>query len=91
MTKETKQRPIETLRDGNIKAAIWKNESDNGTFYAITFSRTYKDGDDYKDTESFSGSQLLRLARLAGKAYDRTNKLRAADRAAAETDEGEGA
>ena len=76
MAKKTKTRPVETLRDGALKAAIWKNEGDNGAFFNVTFARTYKDGDgDLQDTDSFSGSQLLRLARLADKAYERTGKL----------------
>ena len=87
MTKETKTRPVETLRDGAIKAAIWKNESENGDFFAVTFSRTYKDASgELQDTASFSGTQLLRLARLADKAYDRTGKLTKTARA---TDENE--
>lgn len=31
--KQNKTRPVETLRDDAIKAAIWKNESENGDFY----------------------------------------------------------
>jgi hypothetical protein len=70
MTKSTKQRPVKTLRDGAIKAAIWRNESENGTFFAVTFARTYKDGEGkLQDTDSFSGTQLLQLARLAENAY----------------------
>lgn len=92
MSKSTKQRPAETLRDGAIKAAIWKNESEKGDFFAVTFSRTYKDSDgNLQDTESFSGTQLLLLARLADQAYNRTSKLTKAARAAANTDEEEGA
>ncbi len=53
----------------------------------MTFARTYTDGDGgIRDTDSFSGSQLLRLARLADKAYDRTRKL---TKAARETDDNE--
>ena len=91
MTKTTKTRPVETLRDGAIKAAIWKNESEKGVFFAVTFARTYTDGDgNLQDTDSFSGSQLLRLARVAEKAYDRTGKLARAARIESETeDEGE--
>ena len=76
-SKQTaKQRPVETIRDGAIKAAIWRNESENGVFHGVTFSRTYKNGEgDLQDTNSYSGTQLLRLARLAGKAYDRAAKL----------------
>ena len=90
MSKQTKQRPVETLRDGAIKAAIWKNESENGAFFAVTFARTYKNGGgELKDTDSFSGTQLLRLARLADKAYGRAAKLTKAARAADDTDEDE--
>lgn len=90
MSKQTKQRPVETLRDGALKAAIWRNESENGAFFAVTFSRTYKDAaGELKDTDSFSGSQLLRLARLADKAYDRTSKLVRAERVMDGNDEEE--
>jgi len=41
MTNSTKQPPVKTLRDGTIKAAIWRNESENGPFFAVTFARTY--------------------------------------------------
>ena len=81
MSKTTKTRPVETLRDGAIKAAIWKNESENGVFHAVTFARTFTDDKgEIRDSESFSGSQLLRLARLADKAYERTSKLTKAAR-----------
>jgi hypothetical protein len=91
MSDNTKNRPVETLRDGAIKAAIWKNESENGAFFNVTFARTYRDAEgNPHDTDSFSGSQLLRLARLADKAYDRTAKLTKAARVAGDgEDEGE--
>ena len=93
MSEKTKTRPVETLRDGAMKAAIWRNESENGPFFAVTFARTYKDGEGaLHDTDSFSGAQLLRLARLADKAYARTAKLTKAARVADDTeDEEEGA
>jgi hypothetical protein len=90
MSKETKTRPVETLRDGEIKAAIWKNESENGAFHSVTFARTFTDNKgEYQDADSFSGSQLLRLARLAEKAYDRTRKLTKAAREAGDNEEQE--
>ncbi len=83
MSNETKTRPVETLRDGAIKAAIWRNESENGPFFNVTFARTFKAGDgELRDTESFSGTQLLRLSHLASKAYDRAAKLTKAARVA---------
>lgn len=74
-------RPVTTLRDsGGLKATIWKNDSKNGTFYSVEFSRTYKQGDVYKDSHSFSGTELLQLARLAHIAYDEIAELRQQDR-----------
>lgn len=79
MTNQAKQRPIETLRDGQLKAAIWKNEGENGVFYNVTFARTYKAADgSLHDADGFSGSQLLRLARLADQAYGQIAELRKA-------------
>ncbi len=73
--------PVDVIRDQNLKAAIWRNESEKGPFYATTFSRTYKDQDgQYRDTNSFVAGDLLRLSELARKTYDRTTELRREDR-----------
>lgn len=73
----SKQRPIETIRDGKLSASIWQNNSENGLFYSVTFERVYT-GDDEKphSANSFSGSDLLRISHLAAKAYDRCQALR---------------
>jgi hypothetical protein len=73
--------PIDTLRDGRLKATIWKNFGDNGNFYTVTLSRSYQDeADNWQDSDSFSGSELLRIAHLASRAYDRVSELRSIDR-----------
>lgn len=79
-TVKSNNKPADTIRDGSLKATIWKNFSENGTFYSVEFSRTYKQGETFKDSHSFSGSEPLQLARLANKAYDRIAELRSADR-----------
>lgn len=81
-----KQKPIDTIRDGALKATIWKNPTEKGHFYSVDFSRTYKDGDNFKDSHSFSGSEPLQLARLAHKAYGRIAELRSQDKAAESQD-----
>ena len=60
-----KQRPAHEVRLGRIKAAIWANESDNGTWYNVTLSRSYKDGDEWKSAASFGRDELLTLAKVA--------------------------
>ena len=75
-------KPIDTLRDGSLKATIWSNFGEKGTFYTVNLTRTYKDdADKYHDSDSFSGSELLRIAHLATRAYDRVSELRQADKA----------
>ena len=88
MTTE-KTKPADTLRDGSLQASIWKNTSENGTFYSTTITRSYQTDDGYKNTNSYSGTELLKLSRLALKAYDRELELKAVDRAAAKAKEAE--
>ena len=82
MTSSNK--PIRKLTDANITASIWRNERDNGgPFYTVTFSRFYKDeAGNYRDTTSFSGVDLLRLAQLAQNAYAVIDNLRLKDQLA---------
>jgi len=69
--------PADVLRDGNIKATIWKNERENGPSYNTTFARTWQDEQGaYRDSHSFSGTELLRVSELARGAYARMNELR---------------
>jgi len=77
--------PKDTLRDGLLRATIWKNEGEKGAFFSVNLSRSYQDdAGNYHDSDSFSGSELLRIAHLATRAYDRISELRQADRDAAD-------
>ena len=64
-----KQKPIHEVRLGFIKAAVWKNETEKGVRYNVTFSRIYKDGDDWKSTDSFGRDDLLLLAKVADQVH----------------------
>lgn len=73
-----KQKPVNTLRDGACKATIWANSSEKGVIHSVSLARTFKGADDQlHDSNSFSGSELLRIARLAEQAYDDIVGLRA--------------
>ena len=60
-----KKRPFQTIRRGYVEAAIWKNDTDKGSMFNVTFSRTYKDGKDLKSSSSFGIGDLYRVARIA--------------------------
>lgn len=73
-------RPADVIRDGNLKASIWRNEGENGLTYTTVIVRTYRaENGSWHEVNSFSGSELLRVSELARKAYDRTGELRRED------------
>ena len=67
--KNTKQKPIHEVRLGHIKAAVWKNETEAGARYNVTFSRIYKDGDKWNSTDSFGRDDLLLLSKVADQTH----------------------
>lgn len=72
-----KNQPVDVQRDGNVKATTWQNESDHGTYYSTSFSKVYQDGNgNFRESKSFSGTDLLKLSMLAQSSYTRANELR---------------
>ena len=66
---KTKQQPVHEIRLGAVKATIWENETSVGTRHNVTVSRLYKDGDDWKQTESFGRDDLPLLAKVVDQAH----------------------
>jgi hypothetical protein len=75
-------KPVEVMRDGALRLAIFRNESERGESYAMVPSRTYTDEKTGKarDASSLSGSEPLRMAHLLTKGHDRVNEFRANER-----------
>src|SRR5687768_7648630 len=71
--QRSKNRPVHTIRYGMVKAAGWRNVVDMGNLskpmYNVTFSRLYKDGDEWRDTLSFGYDDLLNQAKCANEAH----------------------
>lgn len=63
--KASPRRPSHTVKIGAIEAAVWENEGKNGTFYATTLKRTFRDGEEWKESNSYGERDLLNLARAA--------------------------
>ena len=64
-----KEKPAHEVRLGQIKAAIWRNDTESGVRYNVTLSRLYKDETDWKSTESFGRDDLLVVAKVADQAH----------------------
>lgn len=77
---ETK-RPEAEKRDQSIKASIWRNEGENGSFRSTTIARTYEDNDgNPRDAHSFSGTDLLKVSELARWSYHKSKELERTER-----------
>jgi hypothetical protein len=63
--------PIKKLRDGLLVVTIWKQEKDGKTWYTVEIHRSYKpdENSDWKETNSYSVSEALRMASLLQQAH----------------------
>lgn len=64
-----KQKPVHEVRLGAVKAAVWKNQTNNGVRFNATFTKLYKDGDQWKNTDSYGRDDLLLLAKVADQTH----------------------
>jgi hypothetical protein len=62
-------RPVHEVRFGHVKAAIWANEVDGRIRHNVTLQRLYKDGDDWKTSQSFGRDDLALVAKVADQAH----------------------
>ena len=62
-------KPVAELRIGAVKATVWENEVGGITRHNVTFSRIYRDEDQWKTTHSFGLNNLLTVAKLADQAH----------------------
>ena len=64
-------KPVHEETSWPLKASVWENESDKGTFYSLTLERSYKDADgNWKNSASLSRRDWLAGARLLERAHD---------------------
>ena len=67
----TNNKPVNTLRCGNIKATIWENTSEKGPFFSTTFSRPFKDHTGtWRNGTSFGLNDLEALVSVAREAKE---------------------
>ena len=69
MATSAKARPVHEVRMGRIKAAIWENDTQNGMRHNVTVSRLYKDGDQWKDSNSFGRDDLPLVQKVVDQAH----------------------
>jgi len=75
-------KPIDHVRLGTIRAAIWQNTDSQGRVrYNATFERGYLDQKgDWQSSTSYGRDDLLNLAKVADMANTRIHEIQAEDR-----------
>ncbi|MCC9600314.1 hypothetical protein LOC67_07050 [Stieleria sp. JC731] len=68
-SKKASARPVKEIRMGKIRAAIWENETANGTRYNVTVTRMFKDDDGWKDSHSFGRDDLLLVSKVLDRCH----------------------
>lgn len=69
--KAETNKPAFEARLNHIRVSVWENEGERGSrWFNTTITRRFKDGDEYRDTSTYSGladlalvSEAARLAR----------------------------
>ncbi len=56
------EKPVFEARLNHIRVSVWENSSNGKTWFNTVITRRWKDGDDFKDSNSFSGLGDLALA-----------------------------
>lgn len=68
-------KPVKKFRIGLVQVAVWKNDGTNNSFYSVTLQRSYKDGEEYKNTEQLGAADLLNAAKLLERAEQYISQL----------------
>jgi hypothetical protein len=76
-------RPVAKFKHGGIEVAVWPNQTENGTMYNSTISNSYKDdkSGEWKETKSFSPTDLLVVGELSRQAFAKITELKQQGRA----------
>ena len=71
------QTPVHKIKVGSVQASIWLQTPEEGTpFYTVTFSRSYKKDEEWKNGYSYSAENLdfLTDASIDAKDWMRANR-----------------
>jgi hypothetical protein len=69
-SNSTSPQPVHKIRHGAVSGSIWQNETDKGVIFNVTFQRSYKDGDTWKNSASFGRRDLLVLGLIAARCFE---------------------
>jgi hypothetical protein len=64
-------KPVKSIKVGSIEVAVWENASKDGNkFYTTTMERNYKEGENWKKTNSLRQNDLPKAFLALQKAFE---------------------
>ncbi len=83
-----RSKPVEEIRIGSIKAALWRNDGEQGARFNVSFQRIYRTAEgEWRSTDSFGRDDLLILGKVADAAHTRVLQLQGEAREQQHTNE----
>lgn len=61
--------PVYKIRHGALSASVWRQDTEKGPMFNVSFQRSYKDGEEWKTSTSFGQHDLLLLSFMATQAF----------------------
>jgi hypothetical protein len=80
--QRTGARPAATFKQGGVEVSVWRNKTEKGEMFNTTIRNSYKDdaNGEWKDTTSFSPTDLAVLAQLSSQAFQAITELKSQSR-----------
>lgn len=75
-------RPVKTFRQSGVEVSVWRNPGEQGDMYNATIRKSYKDdtSGDWKETSSFSPTDLAVVSQLSSQAFQAITEFKAQGR-----------
>jgi hypothetical protein len=65
----TGNHPAHQIRYGVLSASIWRQDTEKGPFFNVSFQRSYREGNEWKTSTSFGKNDLLVIGLMATQAF----------------------
>lgn len=75
-------RPVASFKQGGVEVSVWKNHTEKGDMFNTTIRNSYKDdaSGEWKETASFSPTDLAVLAQLSSQAFQTIGEMKSQNR-----------
>ena len=64
--------PVAKIKYGGITVDVWENKGEHSTFNTFSMQRSYKDGENWKNTTSLREGDLPKAILALQKAYEKS-------------------